>query len=340
MRDASVDRRPRSRAILGARTPVDAVRVVLYVTTHLSARHTREKGVVSVGGGELVGEVEYVNWVSSMIVPKPKGRYRKRMTTKFGSEVSEWQIGIRLEARRGLTEGAVVRAVEANVALNVSLLVVRYDDKVFPMDVRMQMSCVMGWTLPGLEGREETCGPIEEQGRMAEGSILLSGSALYGSKKRDPRYYREVANFAARGLMGAVRYDYVAMSVVSDVSVSDMDLHCGEDVVCRRRMEEVNEGLLMRIRDVVEEEMEIIGVPRSLFPRLLLIPTCRLGSHSNGTEKDDPCSVGKRYGQYHATFFSYAILAPYFKVGRADSRIAHDPRRCSGRLEAVIRASL
>lgn len=241
-----------------------------------------------------------MTWVNERVVPKVEGRYATAMKTSEGPEVSAWQVGIRLEARNGSTEEAVARAVQGNVDLNLNVPVIRYDEMSFPMELNLQMSCVIGWTVPGLEGREgreETCGAVEELGMMAEGSLLVSGSALYGGKKRDPRYLREVANFAARGLMGPLRFDYVAVSVVSDVSVSDIDLHCGEDEACRRRMEEVKEALLRRIRGVLEEELHLTGVPRSLFPRLLLIPVCRLGSDSNGTEKDDPCKVRKEYGQ-------------------------------------------
>ena len=314
VRDAVFDRRPRARALLAARDRAGAVRVVLYVTAHLSVRLTsRNAAVDRLHAPRLVGHVEYVTWLNGMIVPNVKGKYYPGMKTRYGAEVSSWQVGLRLNAVIGSATQAVQDAIDGDERLVVRLPIIRFDEVVIPLVVNMSVRCVMGWTMPGLDGVPETCGPVGEKAANAKGSILFSGSALHGAKKRDDVHLRGVANFAARGLLGPLRFDYVAMSVISDVSASDMHLACGADHECWKRQENVNEALLRRIRDVAEEEMRAIGVPRALFPRLLLIPTCRLGSDAARSEKGDPCGAAEWHGQYHAMFFSYAMLAPFFK---------------------------
>lgn len=263
------------------------------------------------------GNVEYVTQSDREAVPEVKGWYIKGMRTKYLQEVSEWQIGVRLSPAEGAGERAVERAVEMDREMNLSLRVVRFFDEQgdgIPLQVRMGLSCVMGWETPGLERRREVCASGEDM-QWASGSVALSAKPLYGERKRDPMYFREVADFAVRALTGPVRFDAVAVAVTSDVSVSEMDMSCetGDDT-CREGLEEVNNGMLRRIADAVEGEMLKIGVPSWLFSRVLLIPTCRLGSHANVTEKEDPCRMSKAYGQYQASFSSYAMIAPFFKV--------------------------
>lgn len=279
---------------------------------HLSGRLTRERTLVEVDGGLVEGKVEWVHHVTQFLVPGIKEGYKPGMKNKFGKYVTEWQVGVRLQPRKGSDLRAVWDAAKANRAVNMTLPVVRYDEVVIPWQVPMGLGCVMGWTMPGVADREDSCG---SGGEGASGAILFSGTALYGGKKTDKSHFREIANFAARALMGPVRYDVVAMGVVSDFSRSDMEYLCRVgDVECWQRLDDGNAELMQGIAQTVEEELEIIGVPRELFSRVLLIPSCRLGSDAARTEWRDPCKQSKRYGQYYASFYSYAILSPFFKV--------------------------
>lgn len=273
---------------------------------------------MEVGGGHVLGNVEWVHHVTQFLVPGIKGGYKPGMKNQFGKYVTEWQVGVKLHPRKGSPVRAVWDAAEVNTAVNMTLPVVRYDEVVIPWRVPMGLGCVMGWTVPGVENREESCG---SEGEGANGAILFSGSALYGGKKRDKNHFAEIANFAARALMGPVRYDAVAIGVVSDYSRSDMEYLCRVgDIECWERLDDGNAEMMEGIAETVEEELETIGVPRELFSRVLLIPSCRLGSDAARTEWRDPCNQSKRYGQYYATFYSYAMLSPFFKVSDASFR--------------------
>lgn len=309
LRDAVVDRRPSSKRVLGDHDVPGVVRIVLYVTMHLSARLTREGATVEVDGGQVGGNVEYVTHITKFLVPHQGMRYHPRQKDRFGREISEWQVGVRLQPR-GHAAG-VAHAMEGGKRMNINLQVIRYDEERVAWAVSMGLNCVMGWTVAGVGGRA-VCGTNAEG---AEGGVLFSGSALYGEKKRDRRHFREVANFAARGLLGEVRYDMVVMGVVTDFSKEDMYYKCGgEDWRCLDALEEENANRLRQVASTVQEEMEAIGVPVELLSRVVLVPSCRLGSDANATEMGDPCYKSKRYGQYYASFFTYAMLAPFFKV--------------------------
>lgn len=315
LRDAVIDRRPSSKRVLGEHDIHGVVRIVLYVTMHLSARLTREDASIEVEGGQVGGDVEYVTHVTKFLVPHQGMRYRPGQKDRFGREITEWQVGIRLQPR-GDAAG-VAHAMEGGKRMDFKLQVVRYDEERIEWEPSMGLNCVMGWTVAGVEGRG-VCGAEEKE---AEGGILFSGSALYGEKKREQLHFREVANFAARGLLGEVKYDMVVMGVVTDFSKEDMYFKCGkEDWRCLDALEEENADRLRDVARTVQEEMEVIGVPVDLLSRVVLIPSCRLGSDANATERGDPCYKSKRYGQYYASFFAYTMLAPFFKVRFAVKR--------------------
>lgn len=319
LRDAVVDRRPISTTELAGNDPPGTVRIVLYFTNHLSARLTTENSSLIVQGDRVSAHFEYVNHITTFLIPRipgrPRGSYRPGLRTKFGREVTEWQAGLKLYPRdphHPNPETAIKEAVAENDEINITMSVIRYDQVVFPLNIRMSLACVLGWVPLGVEGRKDVCG---EKGKGANGSILFSGSSLYGPKKRDSKHFREVANFAARALMGPLSYDMVAMSAVVMHSGADIDLMChGQPPSCREKLQNENAEHMTDIANVVEEELVKIGFPRNLFSRLILLPSCRLGSDATRSEKGDPCFKSKRYGQYYATFFSYAILAPFFKV--------------------------
>lgn len=319
LRDAVIDRRPRVPELLSSPAspePPGSVRLVLYITTHLSARLTRRNSTLTLAPSDhpIRLAVEYVSHLNPFIIPSlPKGVvYRPGLRSHYGQTVTQWSMGLLLTPAEGAPQTAVWDAFRANPRLSAQLQVARFDDVIIPWSLEMDLGCTMGVDMPGMANREPQCAP--DGGGQSNTSVLISGSALYGSKKRDRNHYREVANFAARALLGPLRFDVVAMSVVTDFSVSDMQYRCeGQAPSCHADMEARNAKLLTDIAEVVEEEMTEIGVPSELFERVLLIPACRLGTDAAESEEGDPCRMSKRYGQYHATLFSYAMLAPYFK---------------------------
>lgn len=312
-----VDRRPATKFAMGQSDPDGTIRLVFYVTMHLSARLTKERASVLLETGTVNGTVEWVHHVTQFLVPAIKNGYKPGMRNKFGKFVTEWQVGVKLyPAQTGLV-GAVREAAAENLQLNVTLPVVRFDEEEIMWPIEMGLGCVLGWSTPGVEDRVEACG---KDGKGATGAFLVSGSALYGGKKKDVRHFREIANFAARALMGPVRYDAVAMGVVTDYSLSDMEYKCRvADVECWQKLDDWNVRMMEAVARTVEEELAMLGVPSELFSRVLLIPSCRLGSDADRNEWRDPCKESKRYGQYFATFYSYTMLAPFFKVSHSSS---------------------
>lgn len=312
VRDAVIDRRPVAKIVLGKRDGLGVVRIVLYVTTHLSARLSREGSVVQIAGHPIEGKVEYVTHVNPFNIPRVPRGYRPGLKTYYGREVSQWQVGLALSPQVRDGGGVVADAAAQDAAIDANITVIRYDEVGMMMPVRMSLRCVMGWgPLRGVEERRATCG---NGARDASGAAVFSSGMLFGVKKLQPKYYREVGNFAARALMGPLKFDAVVMPIVTQYSVADTELKCGNDEVCRRMMDEENEALLKKVAGEVEDELELIGVPSRLFSRVLIVPSCRLGTDANATEKGDPCKWSEWYGQYQATFFTYTMLAPFFKV--------------------------
>lgn len=313
LRDAVIDRRPASHRTLASHDPPGAVRIVLYITTHLSASILRDTSMVVPISSDIVGRVEYVLHSTKMLLRsnglKP---YKPGTTDKFGREITEWQVGLWLAPKRA-GEAAVVKAMTSGRDMNVTLAIKPYGEDTIMWNINnMSLACVLGWELPESVRNRSTCG---KEGNGAKGGVLFSGTALYGEKKKKRKHFREIANFAARALLGEVKFDAIVMGVVSDYSKEDISLKCnGQDWRCWDAMEDKNRQSLSDIASVVEEELTAIGVPSEMFNRIMLVPSCRLGSDANGTERGDACVRSKRYGQYYASFFTYTILAPFYKV--------------------------
>lgn len=257
-----------------------------------------------------------------------------------------------MEAEQLLTD-----AVDDDVRFNLTVRARRFDGVDVPLQFDMSLGCVQGWQTPGLDivsgdGMPRTRSLNRQQQQQqpmqqpllltnrqlgsvfglcdgndtasarfggVSGAVLLSGSSLYGHKKRDVKYFREIAHFALRALHGPVRYDAVVMSVVSDATVSDAALRCAsltegdEDDLCRERVRLANNELLDRIAGEIGRELALLGAPRETARKVILVPSCTLGSDAERSEFGDACNQTKHYGQYWATVFAYAPVAPFFR---------------------------
>lgn len=320
LRDAAVDNRPASNRVLGKSDPPGTRRLILYLTVHLSNRlsmnYLNYSITAKVSHPALSITPEYVLEVCPALVPKvPKG-HRPALRTRYGREAVEWQLGIRVSPSDPNQPQTLEEAVRQGAVANLTIPAHRYDGESFLYNIAFPLRCALGWdVLPPIIPSALRSEPIcDAGGAGASSTVLLSGSSLYGSKKRDPKHFKEVAHFAARALRGAVRFQAVIMSVVTDFSAADIALKCGADMTCAQGLEKQNMDLLHRVARVVETEFAALGLPEELRARVVLVPTCRLGSDAANSEKDDPCQISHRYGQYHATFFAYGVIAPYFKV--------------------------
>lgn len=326
VREAVVDRRAVSRRQfrrdVDSRRPFE--RLVVYVSAHLSVRLSKANASVALEGAEgIVARVDHVTHANPFV--EAYGVYRPGRKTKQGHEISEWQVVLSLvpnDTHAGVfpdyASFSAALQVLPGAVLRFSLPLKSFDGQVLPFEPVFDLACAVGWhhpdVYPGLtriQPGAPTCG---KRGAHVKGAVVFGGSALYGKKREDPSHYREIAHFAARALTGPVRFDTVVMPIVANNSVADATTHCGTDQACLEEHHDANVALLQRVAVVVEEELDVLGMSRQLFKNVILIPFCRLGSDTNATEKGDPCASSHRYGQYHASFFAYAMLSPYYKV--------------------------
>lgn len=314
LRDAVIDRRP-SVSEFFRRTPSshlrdeNAVRITLFLTVHNSARLTDVGSSVHIDDAHAEVIVEYTLHSTSFLQGFTK--YSPGKTTVHGREITEWQVGLLIQAREPSERPtAVAQAFATNALLTLNVSVTRYEEARIGLQTQLSLSCVKGYDMHGLS-LTATCAQGNQT--TAVGGLLVSGSALYGVKKKRPKNIREIAHFAARALAGPLRFDLVVMSVVSDFSMSDLNYRCDGEQVCEHGLWKKNFDLLNDVSDEIERELQLVGLG-ALADRVLLVPSCTLGSDASASEWRDACTVSKHYGQYWATFYTYAALAPFFKV--------------------------
>lgn len=326
LRDAIVDRRPAVAAFFQKPPSPSVIRVTLFITVHNSAKIFLEGSNVTIDvekhsdtnsravANQLSAYVEYVVHGSHFLLRK--GPYKPGKNTVHGRQTTDWHVGLVLEHsahnKRFLDRAFFFEsAADYSITLIPSITVRHYDDKLIPFKFRLPFACVQGWMPLGVS-REPNCSV--ENPYAAQGAALFSGSALYGLKKHSVGHFREVAHFAARALTGPIRYDTVVMSVVMDKTISDADVICATDMACRQTLLADNINLLDNVATEVERELDIIGLPKHVASNVIIIPSCTLGSATEQAERGDACAVSKHYGQYWATVFTYASLAPFYRV--------------------------
>lgn len=350
IRDAVVDRRVMSinhvREIHADKIGMPFVRIVLYLTVHLSSKLSAQNAVVNLvtssgRGMPVTATVDYVTRVDSFLIhfnTYTPGKRNSKMR-----EVSEWQMGITIfpeDSQTGLTmqefAELLVKASTADdpALLKLNMSISHFDNTVIPFSPHMRLACVVGWLhdahyppIPRLMRSSKCLRSLKD----ADGAVVLSGSSLYGSKNREPKYFREVAQFAARALYGPIKFNTVVMSVIVNETIGGIAYRCGTNETCRTDLSAKNRVQLEEIRKVVEEEFDILEVPRMRAPQVILVPACRLGSHAWGsTEQNAPCGACHMFGQYHSTFFAYAMVGAFYKWAMSydmDEILLDDPRR-------------
>lgn len=324
IRDAIVDRRPAVAAFFRKPSSPSLIRITLFITVHNSAKIFLEGSNVTViaendsdrhskaAAKRLSAYVEYVVHGSGFLLRKKP--YTPGTKTVHGRQTTDWHVGLVLQLSNdpyAFDGFSFENAADFAVTLLPSITVRHYDGMHVPFHPRLPLACIQGWTPIGVS-RAPNCTVSDPF--AAHGAALFSGSALYGPKNKRIDSYREVAHFAARALMGPIRYDTVVMSVVMSLSVSDAEASCGFDMVCREKMRNHNVRLLENVATEVEHELNLIGMPEHVARNIIIIPSCTLGSATERAERGDACAISKHYGQYWATVFTYASLAPYFRV--------------------------
>lgn len=326
LRDAIVDRRPAVAAFFRKPSSPSLIRVTLFITVHNSAKIFLEGSNVTVNvedrsdssslavSKHLSAYVEYVVHGSGFLLRR--GPYTPGKKTTHGRQTTDWHVGLVLQISDHNSNlfgraFSFEEAADYSITLVPSITVRHYDNTTVPFKFRLPFACIQGWMPLGVL-RESNCSVANPF--AARGAALFSGSALYGRKKGNVQHFREVAHFAARALTGPVRYNTVVMSVVMDATVSDADVICGANVECRQGVLTKNINLLDDVAQEVERELAVMGMPDHVARNIIIIPSCTLGSATEQAERGDACSISKHYGQYWATVFTYASLAPYYRV--------------------------
>lgn len=341
VREVAADYRAASAREAAARGRRGAfVRLVLYVTVHLSVALLQEGsaaavergGAVASGGAVACGvaaTVEYVVHINPFV--RKSSKYVPGAVTRYKDQVTEWQVVVALapvDVETGDASGAADRnvtdfraALHALAAEGADLLIaMAYREHGAEADatgeVAFKLACALSWEqvapLAALRQPRPVCNG-EGAGPAAAGAVALGGSPLHGAKARDPVLLREVANFCARSLHGPVAFDSVAVPVLVNESLSEVDAVCGGNVDC------VNDGRmrvgawLRGIAERIEEELSMLDVPPESYPRVVVLPVCRLGSFHEGSERGRPCGESYWGGQYISLDFVYNLVGSSFR---------------------------
>lgn len=219
----------------------------------------------------------------------------------------EWQIIATLRPpahirsdralQRGLDWLMHQKSATARLELKLPVFLAYENDKVLDLTFTVGLSCISGLesqrslenVLPRMPRRSANC-------REATGSVNVAGGALWGYKRTNPAGRREIANFAARSLLGPVRYDTVAVPVIGKYSISEIMSRCRNDELCYFKYHEENEHFMRELALEVEDELKLLKFPTDLWQRIALFPVCRLGTDFDDSEKD---SQGCTFSRYH-----------------------------------------
>ncbi|KAA8494102.1 hypothetical protein FVE85_4077 [Porphyridium purpureum] len=152
----------------------------------------------------------------------------------------------------------------------------------------------------------------------ARGAAVLAGGALFGDSIFDGK---QIANFAARSLLGRIFFDAVLVPVRPTHSVSKIQALCARDAEpdraeqCAEDMHRENSDDLQRLAHKIEDELQELGVPSEFFDKIVLFSFCRLGSVPNSIEDSSggPCDLSHYHGQSMALFAGHALFSGYFE---------------------------
>jgi hypothetical protein len=238
----------------------------------------------------------------------------------------EWQVIVSIVGPPGVSTDAELDAALDRLAadrapsleLSLPIMVPGSGDAV-PAHFSLALGCISG-LLPaaGTESLSATMPhmpPPAEACSNSVGSVVVSGGALFGYKRNSRSGRKEAANFAARALLGSVRFDTVAVAVIANHSVSEIQARCGDDgPACATAYHDGNDRFMANLAAEVEDELSALGVPRREWARVVLFPVCRLGTDFDGFERDGHgCRWSAFYGQWLVNDHSYTLFSPYHK---------------------------
>jgi hypothetical protein len=235
--------------------------------------------------------------------------------------VKEWQLIATVTASHPNTSSSALqtileRTTKAGALLEIELPMEVEGGGVETYQLRFSLCCVAGLTshtaLPisrHLPRRSDTC-------ENARGAVALSGGPLFGSHLHDPAAWRAIAHFAARSLFCSMWFETVAVGVHPEKTMAEIQHLCtrghqNPDSRCVGEHHDRTRQLLRNITMEMEREFTSLRIPRNEWSRVILFPTCRLGSNFQGTEKAMPCGESHHAGQKILGHSGYAMFGPY-----------------------------
>ncbi|KAA8497795.1 hypothetical protein FVE85_5380 [Porphyridium purpureum] len=197
-------------------------------------------------------------------------------------------------------------------------------EHIFSYTARFAVGCAADWFAPDiippvLNSRGfNTCAD-------ATGAAVVTSGGLFGAKLDSGV---EAAHYAVRSLLGLAQFDVVGISVRVPHSVSEIEAWCTRansrpedgNTKCREGLHKRNVLALSRLKCRIETELTRLGVPSTVFARIVLFPYCRLGtSHKGGEAYGRACELSLYHGQTVALELAYHLFSPHFAwVASAD----------------------
>lgn len=232
----------------------------------------------------------------------------------------EWQVILSLKFSKGLhndrkLQNQLDRLESMSAKLAVSLPIVLPSGKQFMFKPWMTLSCISGLTTstslaPLMKHQSSQVSACEK----SKGAVQVTGGPVFGHKRETPFGQKEIAHYAARALLGSVRFQTVAVGVVTNRSVSEIAALCEDNVKCAEKAHQENLNNMRSIASVVEAELGEIGVPRHHWSRIVLFPFCRLGTDYTGYEAGgNACRWSAYYGQLVLNSHAYTVFSPFHK---------------------------
>lgn len=156
--------------------------------------------------------------------------------------------------------------------------------------------------------------PARTKCSEATGSVLVAGGAMFGEKRNSATGRKEAASFAAKALLGSIRFDTIAIPVISTHSVTKVLGMCNGDGRCMETMYAENDSFLKNLAVEVGKELTSLGVPQDMLARVVVFPVCKIGTDYEGQEKDNlPCDWSAYMGQRMVNDLGYTLFSPFHK---------------------------
>lgn len=200
--------------------------------------------------------------------------------------------------------------------LSLTLPIKMRDNSTETFEANIGLSCIAALTSATALPLSPHLHPREEECIHARGSLAISGGPLFGGKRKSPAAWREIAHYAARCLFGSMWFDSVAVGVIPEFTMAQIEHICGHkenSAQCVTEMHNKNLEYIRTIAETVEEVFVQLEIPPREWSRLILFPFCRLGSDFQNSENHSPCRVSHHNGQKPLGHAAYTMFGPYHK---------------------------